>query len=264
MFPNTLSRAGALLQILLLFLLCLATAASAASPPRRILFVGNSLTYVNNLPSATASLAPPDVEVDAFALPGASLADGEHNARLADLLAHGHYTDVVFQERGGDAVCHGEGCLTRPHHVEVRRASTVLAKMARDGGARLYYLGTWQLNTVIEPELVKGERDIAAAMGARYIELGETWLRLRAADPNAAWLHSDGQHPGHATTALMAVRVWQALSGERATRPPCVGGTLYYHAPSDDGFFHVDRAAQPVTCLVSQEQVAAFAASSPD
>ncbi|KJV27764.1 hypothetical protein VI08_17515 [Luteibacter yeojuensis] len=262
-----LSRASALPQlapVALAVLLLFASGAHATEPPRRVLFVGNSLTYVNNLPAATASLAPPGVEVDAFALPGASLNDDEHNARLAGLLAHGHYTDVVFQERGGDAICHGDGCLTAPYHLEVVRGSKVLAKMARDAGARLYYLGTWQLNPVMEPELVKGERDIAAAMGARYIELGETWLRLRAADPDAAWLHSDGQHPGHATTALMAVRVWHALSGERATQPPCVGGTLYYHAPSEDGFFHVDRAARPVTCLVSPAKAASFAMSVAD
>jgi hypothetical protein len=256
-----LSRASALPQMVLVAVLLFAASAHAADAPRRILFVGNSLTYVNNLPAATASLAPPGVEVDAFALPGASLNDDEHNARLAGLLANGHYTDVVFQERGGNAVCQQEGCLQSRDHREVVRASKVLAGRARASGARVFYLGTWQTTPGVEPALTKGERDIAQAMDARYIEVGETWLRQREADPGAAWLHSDREHPGHAMTALMAVRVWHALSGERATHPPCVGGTLYYHAPSEDGF---DRAAKPVTCLVSPAQTAAFAMSAVD
>jgi hypothetical protein len=42
--------------------------------PRRILFIGNSLTYVNNLPSAFASLAPADMHlsVDMIARAGAA------------------------------------------------------------------------------------------------------------------------------------------------------------------------------------------------
>jgi hypothetical protein len=243
---------------LLLFLMLSATA-HAAAPSRRILFIGNSLTYVNNLPSATASLAPPDVVVDAFAIPGASLSDDAPNPRVAELLAHGHYTDVVFQERGGTAVCMGQGCFDSDDFKATERASKALADKARAGGARVFYLGTYQSNPAIAPVLVAGERRIATLMGARYIEIGQTWSGLRQADPGTAWLHSDGQHPGHATTALMAIRVWQAVSGERVTKAPCVGGELYYHAPSEDGFFHVDRQATPVTCLVPAAVAGAFA-----
>lgn len=256
---KTLSRASALLQVVFaLLLFALAGGAVAAGQPRRILFIGNSLTYVNNLPAATASLAPPEVEVDAFALPGAALSDDVGNPRVAELLTHGHYTDVVFQERGGEVVCNSEACMDSAAFKATEHASVVLANMARHGGARVYYLGTWQLNPAVEPLLVRGERRTAEAMGARYIEIGETWVSLRRKDSQAAWLHTDGQHPGYATTALMAVRIWHAISGERPTRAPCVGGPLYYHAPSEDGFFKVDRKAKPITCLVSPAQATAF------
>ncbi|MGF6493453.1 hypothetical protein ABIE56_001633 [Luteibacter sp. 621] len=255
------SRASALLQVVLATcLLVIACASHAADHTRRILFVGNSLTYVNNLPSAVASLAPPGVEVDAFALPGASLVDDEHNARLAGLLANGHYTDVVFQERGGNAVCPNEACFLSDEFTHTMRASKALADAARSAGAKVYYLGTWQANPAIEPALIAGERRIAEVMHARYIEIGQTWVSQRLADPGAAWLHSDGEHPGHATTALMALRLWHAIAGERANRATCVGGVLYYHAPSEDGFFRVDRMAKPVTCLVTNERASALAA----
>ncbi|UPG93316.1 SGNH/GDSL hydrolase family protein [Luteibacter aegosomatissinici] len=259
---KVVSRASALLQVLLATcLMALACASHAAERPRRILFVGNSLTYVNNLPGATASLAPAGVAVDAFALPGASLVDDEHNARLADLLTKGRYTDVIFQERGGNAVCMGQGCMESDDFRATERASKALADAARVGGARVYYLGTYQGNPAIVPLLIAGEQRIARQMGARYIEIGRTWLSFRRAEPAGAWLHSDGQHPGYATTALMAIRVWQAVSGETAHAVPCVGGTLYYQSPSEDGFFRVDRAATPVTCLVSSAQAELMGAS---
>lgn len=56
-------------------------ATRAAEATHRVLFIGNSLTYVNDLPSAFASLAPAGMrlEVDMIASGGASLADAARN-----------------------------------------------------------------------------------------------------------------------------------------------------------------------------------------
>lgn len=224
----------------------------AASIERRVLFVGNSLTYFNNLPAAFASLAPPGeaVVVDAFARPGERLLDDLDDPLLARLLARGGYTDVVFQERGGDAVCMPGSGACRELSAAAQ-ASAQLAAAARAGGARVFYLGTWQVNPIVEPALIHGERMIARRMQATYIPIGHAWLALRAAQPDTNWLAPDGQHPGHATTALLAVRSWQAVTGRSPTRAPCVGGALYTHMPSADGFFRVNPDARPRTCLVS-------------
>jgi len=82
---------------------------SVYAAERRILFVGNSLTYVNNLPGAFASLAPPDLSlsVDMIARPGATLSDYVGDPVFDDAIASGRYTDVILQERGGMAFCAG-------------------------------------------------------------------------------------------------------------------------------------------------------------
>lgn len=241
----------------LLFLLASSVPASAHQSTRRVLFVGNSLTYVNNLPAAFASLAPQDGPwiVDAFARPGSILQDDAGNPVLTRLLTQGRYTDVVFQERGGDAVCglNGAGCTELDEGSPTVRASVALAAVARAGGARVFYLGTYQPNAAVEPALIRGEQHIAQSMGATYIELGASWQALRSAYPEADWLASDGVHPGRATTALMALRTWRVVAGrDAATATPCVRGPLYTHSPSESGFFHVDPAARPRICLVSQ------------
>lgn len=227
------------------------SSATAAPVARRVLFVGNSLVYVNNLPAAFASLAPVGVpvSVDAFAKPGASLQDDLGDPVLMRLLAQGRYTDVVFQERGGNVVCM-QPAATCQELVAAERVSKVLAEAARAGGARVFYLGTWQLNPQVEPWLIHGERRIAKLMRAHYIPIGSDWIALRSAYPREDWLAPDGEHPGHATTALLAARVWQAVTGKPAMRRACVRGTLYTHAPSKDGFFRVDPHARPITCLV--------------
>lgn len=250
---------GALIRGSLWFacLLAASAPASADESTRRVLFVGNSLTYVNNLPAAFASLAPHDSPwvVDAFTRPGARLQDDMDNPVLMRLLKHGRYTDVVFQERGGDAVCGLDeaGCTERDEGSPTVRASVALAAVARAGGARVFYLGTYQPNAAVEPALIRGEQHIAQRMGAAYIEIGASWQALRSAHPEADWLAPDGMHPGRATTALMALRTWRVVAGrDAATATPCVRGPLYAHAPSESGFFHVDPAARPRTCLASQ------------
>lgn len=64
----------------------------ARRAPRRFLFVGNSLAYFNDLPSAFVSLAPVGRHpvADGFARPGARLQDDLGNPVLRRLLRFGH------------------------------------------------------------------------------------------------------------------------------------------------------------------------------
>ncbi|SEV85821.1 SGNH/GDSL hydrolase family protein [Luteibacter sp. 329MFSha] len=232
----------------------LASCAHAADVPRRVLFIGNSLTYVNDLPSAFASLAPAgmDIQVDMIARPGAALADYVDDPVVRDALANNRYTDVVLQERGGDAFCPAE-CQSSRATLAAETSATELAGLARASGSRLFYLGTWQANASANAALEFGERKIARAIGASYIEIAEPRRMLMVEYPSLPWTHSDGQHPGYATTALMALRTWRVVVGVASTRTPCVAGEVHYRAPLPDGVLHVDRLLKPSTCLISRD-----------
>lgn len=175
---------------------------------------------------------------------------------------------MVFQERGGDAVCgvNEAGCTELGEGSPTGRASVMLSAAARAGGARVSDLGTYQPNALVTPALVRGEQHIARRMRGAYIEVGASWQALRSAHPEADWLASDGTHPGRAATALMAQRAGRAVAGrggagrDAATATPCVHGPLYEHAPSESGFFHVDPIASPRTCLVSAAMACVLAA----
>ncbi|NID03883.1 SGNH/GDSL hydrolase family protein [Luteibacter jiangsuensis] len=231
--------------------------AQASEPEHRVLFIGNSLTYVNDLPNAFASLAPDGtrMDVDMIASPGASLADAMRNPLVTKALTEGGYTDVILQERGGDAfcpaACRQEGFSTLPAMRSAREAS----RMARAAGARVFYLGTWQSSRETNEALEFGERAIASASGAAYVEIAEPRRKLMQTHPELAWTHADGQHPGYATTAMMALRLWRAMFGVTPTTVPCVAGEVHYHAPKPEGVLHIDLSRKPRTCLVPSDAV---------
>jgi predicted alpha/beta superfamily hydrolase len=233
----------------------LAPARPAPTTARKVLFLGNSLTYVNDLPSAFASLSVQGehLSVDMIAQGGASLADAQHDLMVANALATGGYTDVILQERGGEAFC-PETCQKRGTVLPAQASAMAVAAMARAAGARVYYLGTWQTSRETNAALEYGERDIGRAISATYIEIAEPRRQGMEAEPSLAWTHADGQHPGYATTALMALRTWHAVFGKAATGVPCVSGQVHYHAPKPDGIWHVDPSAVPHTCLVSAKE----------
>jgi hypothetical protein len=202
------------------------------------------------------------LSVDMIARAGAALEDYDHDPVVMHALATGGYTDVVLQERGGNATC-TPGCEHRLAAFErTDQATVALTNDARAGGARVYYLGTWQrASREISEGEVRGEQRIATLAGIPLIELSETRRRLMETYPDAAWTHADGEHPGQAMTALMALRTWRAVMDEASTRTPCVSGALWYHAPNPEGVVHIDSAAAPLTCLVDATMAAKLAAA---
>lgn len=231
---------------------------AASIAVRKLLFIGNSLTYVNDLPGAVASLAPrgSQISVDMIARGGASLADAAQDPVVAKALAVGGYTDVILQERGGDAFCPAACQRHAGFVLPAQVAAGRVAAMARTAGARVFYLGTWQTSRDTDEALEYGERHIASAIHAPYVEVALPRRRLMEAQPSLAWVHPDGQHPGYTTTAFMALRVWRTVIGTAPAAVPCVAGEVHYHAPMPDGVFHEDMSLTPWTCLVSATEAA--------
>jgi len=244
------------LLVVLLAALTVSTA-WADEQVRRVLFIGNSLTYVNDLPNAFASLALPGthIQVDMIASGGATLADATGNPSVSRALAEGGYTDVVLQERGGEAFCPSACQQNNAASLPAMQSARELSRRARASGARVFYLGTWQSSKETNEALEFGERAIAKASDATYIEIAKPRRKLMLTRPEMAWTHADGQHPGYATTAMMALRTWRAIFHVMPAAAPCVAGELHYHAPKPDGVLHIDTSATPRTCLVTEDAV---------
>lgn len=178
--------------------------------PERVLFVGNSLIYRNDLPSqfaqlASAALGRP-VEVEMLARGGAHLSHHVAAGVVQRELATGRYSALVLQEFGGGLRCHAElakiGFTCEASHA----AHAELAALAQQQGARTVLLGSYRMDARGASVLSQAEAELAARIGALHGGLGD-FPSLRAAHPDWLWLDpEDGAHPGLDLTLLMALR----------------------------------------------------------
>lgn len=90
-----------LLCLLLLLLTWFAASGQEPAPPARVLFVGNSLTYANDLSGMVATLskaAGRPMHVESVALPDFGLEEHWQQGDARKAIARGGWTDVVLQQ----------------------------------------------------------------------------------------------------------------------------------------------------------------------
>jgi hypothetical protein len=220
--------------------------------PERVLFVGNSLIYRNDLPSqfaqlASAALGRP-VEAEMLARGGAHLSHHVAAGVVQRELATGRYSALVLQEFGGGLRCLAElarfGFTFEASHA----AHVELAALAQQHGARAVLLGSYRMDPGGASVLSLAEAELATRIGALHVGLGD-FPALRAARPDWLWLDpEDGVHPGHDLTLLMALRTLKTLYGQL---PPIGAVTLRFrdsrgpHAPRLDRLASAEEAHAP-------------------
>jgi len=196
---------------LLIFLLFLFWSLSATATTR-VLFVGNSLTYVNNLPAVFAALAGSQgrqVETGMLVSGGASLQDHLTTGAVAAQLDGGHYATVVMQERGGMLAC---APFAKEFCEHSRIAQHKLVALAHKHGARAFMLGTYQ--PAFAKRLHDNEQAFARAAGADAAVQVATAFAAHFHDAGELkWTANDGMHPGRDLTLLYAIQLYRAQFG---------------------------------------------------
>lgn len=203
------------------WLLCTAivllSACMEATPPVRVLIVGNSLSYGANLPGVLEGLAASqghDWEVTIIAKGGATLTQHLQQGELTDALAANRYDVLILQERGGDHLClFGPGSCE-----EAREALDALGKAGRDMGARTMLLGTYQGDPRSSERLVQAERHAAEQAGMAYLDVSTGLQRGMESSTPQEWFAEDGMHPGPTLGLLQALVAYHGIEG-RWPRP---------------------------------------------
>ena len=204
---------------------CIATQLSMQ--PERVLFVGNSLTYVGNLPAVFSALARANghsARSYMIVSPGGTLAERVVDESVAPALQKCGCTTLILQERGGDLF----GGFGADALIKSKQAIRTLAEIGRAKGASVVLLGT-NNSQPVSHELVVMEGAAAHATGIPYIAVSERLWRLHNAYPSLEWLRKDRGHPGKALTLLDAILVYKQLYG---TYPTAKSFTV--HAPIYD------------------------------
>ena len=224
-------RTVVLLSLLAASPACAQSAQRSTLPPlRRVLFVGNSLTYTNDLPGvvqAVAAQAGDDLVVASATGPDLALVDHLNGA-----------TDAVARLRGGgwDYVVLQQG----PTTVQMCRDSLIgwtraFDSLARPVGARLALLMTWPpagAPELFDPARVSFE-EAARAVGGVFLPAGAAWRIAMQTDPQIGLYGADGYHPSGTGTWLTALVIYERLSGRDVrTLPATAPAGLRIVAPS--------------------------------
>jgi hypothetical protein len=180
---------------------------SLAAAVIRILFVGNSLTFANDLPAKVAELARAtgeDVQCEMVALPDFSLEDHWQKGDAVRAIRRGGWTYVVLQQ-GPSALPESRVLLidyVKKFDAEIRK---VRAKTA------LFTVWPTLQRRADFPRVVESYALAARAVGGVLLPVGDEFRVLMKRDPRADLYGIDGFHPSAAGTALAARIIADAL-----------------------------------------------------
>ena len=194
-----------------LMLFALSTLSAQAQSVNRVLFVGNSLTYVGNVPAVFSALGQANgrtMQSDMLVRGGATLTDRLNDGLVAHALEKNHYDVMVLQERGGELM----GAFGDAAETQSKAALKSYAALAQQAGVKVFLLGSYQPSAGPSQTLVEIEKSAAMAAGVTYIEVSENLRQLRKLHPDLAWFSTDGtMHPGQDLALLDAVLLYQAM-----------------------------------------------------
>ncbi len=187
----------------------------------RVLFIGNSYTYVNDLPGTFAEVARSggrDVEVGMSAVGGATLADHVASADTRAALGAQPWDVVVLQEQSETPA--SDATRIAVFEPAVRSLATTVTSR----GATPLLLATWAHRDgspaqgltdyrAMQDRIDAAYLGIARALGVGVAPVGTAWAAVRASDPGIELWQADGSHPSVAGTYLAACVFYAAIFG---------------------------------------------------
>lgn len=197
-------------------LLSLLTANGSAQDSRdtlRVLFVGNSYTYFENLPQVVSVLSEQTGTVlitEKITIGGAKLSEHWRGARglnTVEKIRNGDYDIVVLQEWSLGTVNERDSAV---YYLGL------FSKLSRDAGAEPYYYLTWGREKIPQQQEVISRvyRETAALNRAIVVPAGEAWALARELRPDLKLYDPDGTHPSDLGTYLTACVFVATITGE--------------------------------------------------
>jgi hypothetical protein len=180
------------------------TLSAHAEPPLRVLFIGNSLTYSNDLPAVFKQIAAADgrqVITETIARPDYSLED-HLNDGVTKVLQQ-QWDFVVLQQ--------GPSSMDDSRQLLIRYVKAFAALIRPP--TRIAVLMSWPPRTRWHAlqRVADSHRLAAEAVNGVLIPGGTALQHALERDPRAALFTSDGFHPSAAGTRVVALATYDAL-----------------------------------------------------
>ncbi|QDA56880.1 SGNH/GDSL hydrolase family protein [Thermomonas aquatica] len=209
----------------ILMLACLAwigaplARAQSVAPAReyRVLLVGNSLIYTNNLPAllrAVGASQGTPIATETYASPGGTLAERWKQGHVAEALRKQAFDAVILQEQGGNlAACMAspEQQATAPCMASIR-AQVGIAKLAQLQHAKVMLFATWGPDQRWQGRLDRSTRLLAGKSMASVFDAAAALRALHKAQPGID-LYPDGTHPSTQASLMLALALYRDITG---------------------------------------------------
>ncbi len=204
-----------------------------ATPPTnymlRILFIGNSYTFFNNLPRMIGEIAHSDpqnhirFEIKSITKGGIGLKELWDAGDALKILRSERWDYVVLQEQSFWAMS--------PESIsDTNKSVKAFQQQILQQGARSVFFISWprkagshwytdgQTNFLRSPEYMQQRfnyysQRIAEPIGAQTIGVGDYWLYMQQAYPEMELYRTDGTHPSPAGTYLSALLFYRYFTG---------------------------------------------------
>ena len=193
-----------------------------SAPCTRVLFIGNSYTSVNDLPSVFANLARSGghrVDAGKAAPDGARLADHASSSSTAAAITSAKWNVVVLQEQSQIPA------VEQFRQAQMYPAARALVASVRQAGAQPMFFLTWAHrdgwteNGLVDYRSMQSAIDdaylaIAGEQHAAIAPVGYAWQALLAQEASPGLWQDDGSHPTAKGTYLAACVFYAAIFRE--------------------------------------------------
>jgi hypothetical protein len=202
------------MRILTIIFLVLTVGACSQNKARsKVLFVGNSYTYYENLPQIVSIISDSShtkLVTKKSVAGGAFLSDhwhGRHGLDTRTKIAEGNYDVVVLQEQSLAAI-------RRPDSL--KKYVRLFSDLIRESGAQTYLYETWARKTAPEQQTVISGvyTSIGQEVEATVVPVGRIWAKIQQQYPQWDLYDTDGSHPSRWGTFVAASVFANTLLGE--------------------------------------------------
>lgn len=173
----------------------------------RLLFIGNSLTYTNDLPALVKEIGEKDKKVmtcDMIALPDYSLEDHWNEGKAATAIEDGKYDYVILQQ-GPSALPESQVLLltyAQKFAAECKKSGSVMALfMVWPSKAR-----SFDFNNVMISYYTAADKT-----GSFVCPAGTAWMNVWQINKAVSLYGPDGFHPGIDGSVLAAMTIYCSL-----------------------------------------------------
>jgi hypothetical protein len=185
-------------------------------PDLTVMFVGNSLTYTNDLPGLVETVAEAaGYAVETISIAGPNYGLGDHWFAGAPRSIREQRPDVVVFQQGPSTLAE-----SRAYLVEWTDS---LSRVAREVGARPAMLMVWPPDDPDDSFGAVYASYLAAAdaVDGTFIPAGMAWVEVRKSDSTLALYGPDGFHPGPLGSVVAAMTIVETLfQGSVQDLPP--------------------------------------------